>query len=227
MIVDEPPYSLVVVFADSDAQQFCQRLIERGQERRCLAAFRWRSIRDPLRDTLVHDPLTAVGPHLSRCERFLLACDHQGSGRESTAPHLLEAAIEAAIQPQLRLGQEAIACVFAPLLEELLIPTWERVKEILATKRARPAPSDDEVLAQLRRNEGKQLTQGIATVLDERPKSVLAALLQLLHLRHNAPLFEELGRQLSARRLKQRRSLARIMTTLMRWFPGEADAPDC
>jgi hypothetical protein len=105
------------------------------------------------------------------------------------------------------------------MLEELLVPTWERVKSVLAGKRGRAAPADDEVLAALRRDDQAWHVQDLGVALAERPKAVLAALLRILQLRHNAPLFGELGRQLSVPKLKQRRCLDRIMATLQRWFP--------
>lgn len=219
MIVAEPPCDLLVVFADSDAQRFCEQLIERGQERRCIRPLRWRSLRDPLRDTLVHDPRSAIEAHLSGCERFLLVFDHRGSGREDLEPPALEAAVEAELRQRLSPSQQAIACAFSPMLEELLVPTWERAKDLLAAKRGRAAPGDAEVLARLPRVPGGRPPEVLADALAERPKALLDALLEILQLRHHAALFAELGGQLSAPKLKQRRSLDRLMGRLQQWFP--------
>jgi len=60
VIVEEPPYELLAVFADADAQAFVERLVERGQERQCLRPFRWRSRRDAMRDGLVARPVDVV-----------------------------------------------------------------------------------------------------------------------------------------------------------------------
>ena len=80
MIVDDPPYELIVLFADEDARRLVMGLIERGQERRCLRPFRWRAIRDPRRDAVVKAPDAALRPFVGRAEhRFVVLWDHSGA----------------------------------------------------------------------------------------------------------------------------------------------------
>jgi len=77
MIVQEPPYDLVALFADLDMQKLSEALIERGQEprRRCVREIRWRSQRDPRRDTVWREPDRALAPFLGMDALFLPAWD--------------------------------------------------------------------------------------------------------------------------------------------------------
>jgi hypothetical protein len=85
MIVRDPPYDLVALFSDLDMQKLFEELVERGQEpgRRCARRFRWRSLRDPRRDTVWSQPERVLLPFIGTGCSFLIAWDHSGSGRES------------------------------------------------------------------------------------------------------------------------------------------------
>ncbi len=214
MIVDEPPYDLVVVFADADAQQFFEQVIERGQERHCLRPLRWRSLRDPRRDTLVHAPLAVLDPWLLHCDRFLLLCDHHGSGRDELGAEELEASLERTVQARLGQARELVAIVLAPELEAVLVPVWERIKELLAAQRGRSAPADEEILLQVRPADGRPLSD----LLQADPRLVLRALFDLLQLRPNARQFTAFGNHLSLPKLKVGRAVDRCTATLQRWF---------
>ena len=78
MIVRDPPYDLVALFSDLDMQKLFEELVERGQEpgRRCARRFRWRSLRDPRRDTVWSQPERVLLPFIGTGCSFLIAWDH-------------------------------------------------------------------------------------------------------------------------------------------------------
>jgi hypothetical protein len=95
VIVEEPPYDLVVLSSDAEMKALLERLIERGQTgRNCTRPFRWRCLRDPRRDTVWREPHRPLALFLEMDCSFLVVWDHQGSGRENRRPEDLESEAE-------------------------------------------------------------------------------------------------------------------------------------
>lgn len=228
MIVEDPPYELVAVFADADAQRFVGRLIERGQERQCLRAFRWRSVRTPLRDTLVSRPETVLAPYRRlpgpKC-RYLLLWDHQGCGLDPRSAEDIERRVR---EDLIRTGlpeDDLVAACIEPELEVLLGPVFDRVRSLLARKRGcEPPPDDDQILTKARwieqrRPSSRVTVDSSATAMTTCPKEWFEALLSVLNLRRSPALFEELGDSLSIPDLKRVRAAALVASRLEEWFP--------
>jgi len=226
MIVDEPPYDLVALFADEDARLLIQGAIHRGEARGCLSPFRWRSLRDARRDAFRADPTKVLGPFLNLPEcRFLLAWDHEGSGSTADRPAEAEEAVICSLLQAGVARNRVVAVAFEPEVETLLAPVWERVKTVMAAKRGMQAPSDDAVLALIRRvsrsGESAKPSQGVEEALLKRPKEMFSALVRFLNLRRSPRLYSDLGAQLSLRGLKEKREGSQISDALVRWFPGK------
>jgi hypothetical protein len=226
MIVRDPPYELVSVCADADTQRMLERLLERGQERGCLRAFRWRSERSALRDPLISRPETVLSvfrqPGLP-C-RFLLVWDHAGCGQENQSASDLETSVRNCLS---RSGFEvrdlAVVCV-PPELEILLGPVWVRVKDLLASKRGRPPPEDEAVirrarLLQSRKPRGSEIPDDVNLGLSRCPKELFEGLLSILDLRASPALFEEVGERVSIPDLKSIPAAAELAQRLVEWFP--------
>jgi hypothetical protein len=217
MIVAEPPYELVVLFADEDALRLITRLLERGQarERGCLRSIRWRPIRDPRRDTVVRAADAALRPFLGNVDhRFIVLWDHSGCGRELEPADSVERDVKQLLV-RAGVGEASVeAIAFVPELEATLVPVWSRVVEVLSERRGCAPPSEAEILV---KSGGTRLDEQ----LSRQPKEVFDALLRCLNLRHSAELFEHLGEHVSIPLFKADRSIERISTTLRRWFlPG-------
>lgn len=222
MKVLEPPYDLVVLFADLDVQQFFEAIIERGQERGCIHPIRWRSLRDPRHDSSIcRQPDKSLLPFLSQHCRLMVVWDHVGSGREDEAP----TAVEQSVVKTLTLAGASEAHVEAvalePEVEALLRPEWSRVKELLAEERKSTAPDDAAVLRRLPRLlTRKDAPQTIAEALERHPKEAFLSVVQLLGLRVSASLYAGLGGQLSIPALKSENGTKRITARLQGWFPS-------
>ncbi len=226
MKVGERPYELVALFADLDAMNLIEALIERGQERGCLGPFRWRSLRDPQRDALRSRPDALLEPflHDAGC-RFLLVWDHSGSGRENATP---EFAGQEVVGKLVRRGVRAdhvYTLVFEPEIEILLRAVWQRTKEILASLRGMTPPSDAAVRQQAARLFNLPIPERFSDALAAYPKEMLISVIRLLQLRHSATLYDTLGEQLSIQALKRDSpAVDRLAGVLRSWFP--ADSPD-
>jgi hypothetical protein len=217
MIVDEPPYELVALFADEDARRLIMQIVERGQEFGCLRRFRWRAVRDPRKDQIGRAAAHVLGPYLSEGNcRFVVLWDHHGSGREGDATSDVEGGV---VQSLVRAGistANVAAVAFVPELEVALIPAWERTLQLIAERRKRPPPTSDEILGHLRIEAGS-----IEQLLRLQPKELFDAALRLLQLRHSAELFEDLGNRLSIPALKGGDALGRLLAALVSWFPPD------
>ncbi|GEM_PF-1511699 len=243
MIVERPPYDLVIVFADADTQRFVERLVERGQERRCLAPLSWRSHRDTRRDSLIANPGRVTEPFRGLCPkpRLMVLWDHVGSGRESESPSAVEAHVTTALIASGWPIADLAAIAIAPELEVLLEPTWDRVKKALADRRQRPLPTDSEVSQAARAKLGigrnrPLLSDDAKREMLAHPKEILEGLVEHLQLRRTPHLYAELGNELSIPVLKgggaqpacsppptATNAAARIASYLVRWFPGGDD----
>lgn len=241
MIVDAPPYELVMVFADADMQRFAERLVERGQERRCLRTFRWRILRDPHRDSMVAAPEGALEPLYCQGDmpRVILMWDHAGSGRELDSPVLVEDEVIGKLVSRGWSRERLAAIAVVPELEAVLEPVWEAVKGILAEKRGAPVPPDPEVLRQAswilrRRRSPTVLPEHFSDALRGHPKELLHGLVSLLNLRVSPEQFAYLGSRISIPDVKGGCSLprhnappcptsvaGRLSSVLQTWFPGE------
>jgi AcrR family transcriptional regulator len=215
VIVDEPPFDLVALFADADAQKLFEAAIERGQERRCLSSFRWRSIRDARRDALAHQPERVLGPLLESSRRFLVTWDHEGSGFETEKPEAVENRVVEALTCRGIPRESVLAVAHVPEVEQVLVPVFRQCLALLADKRRTVPPPDDLILSRAGKP-GRSLEKAFA----ERPKELLNAAILLLNLRPSASLFQDLGRRLSLPDLKQGACTQRIASALHEWFPG-------
>ena len=217
MIVEEPPYELVGLFACADAMRFVSAAIERGQRASCLRHLRWRALRDPRRDQVAQKPDALLGPFLAQPDlRFLLMWDHEGSGRERERPDEVEADVLA------RLGRRGVdasrvcAVALVPELEACFAPAWARVADVVAAARRRPRPTDQALLAKLRKF-GKE-HRDIEDALRVHPKDALGALLALLELRRSPALYEDLGARLPLSQIKLAPPMLRVANALQEWF---------
>lgn len=215
MLVESPPYDLVALFADKDAELLFERIIERGQERGCIRDVRWRSLRDPRRDAAVaRDPGRSLQPFIGRGSKLLVVWDHEGSGREREAPQQV---VESAVQSLVRRGAPArdVLCVaLVPELETVLMPAWDRLASVLVEGRG-PVPSDVAIAQRL----GSSSVEALSEARRLRPKEAFQALVEAAGLRWSARLFERLGGALSIPGLKGAREMEQITTCLQAWFP--------
>ena len=225
MIVDDPPYELLALFADHDAQLLVERIIERGQDRCCLRPFRWRSIRDSRHDTLCHRPEAILRPLLSGATRVLILWDHQGSGLEGMT------SVEAEAETTSRLagcGVEAdriLALAFDPEVEVSLMPVWDRVTAILSDRRLRPPPAPQVVRARFEKDWPARAGLAAERIPAEHPKEYFTSLIRVLNLRPSSVLFRDLGDRLSLPALKVAGSrLEALAAGLQKWFPPPAGA---
>lgn len=218
MIVDAPPYDLVALFADKDAELLFERIIERGQERGCIRQLRWRSLRDARRDAAVaRDPGRSLQPFIGKERKLLVVWDHEGSGRERDTPQLVA---EGAVQSLVRRGaaRSDVLCVaLVPELEVVIMPVWDRLGRALVEGRG-AAPSDPMVARRL----GLDSVEALTEARRLRPKEAFQALVGAAGLRWSARLFEQLGQALSIPGLKGAAEIERITTQLQAWFPSPA-----
>ena len=224
MIVDEPPFDLVALLSDADLYRLMQGLVERGQERGCIRRIRWYPIRDASRDALCKRPEGILRAFFGEQRRFLIAWDHEGSGREGMDPSEVEAEV---VELLVRSGVPAdhvLAVAQSPELEVVFSPVWDNVKRRMARKRGMLPPSDESVLAQLSAVGVSERISDIVDALARYPKETFQALLRVLHLRHSAAIYEGLGAELSIPRMKAPNStVERVSTTLVKWFPPQIE----
>lgn len=223
MIVSEPPYDLVALFADLDMQQFFEGLIERGQvpRRGCAREFRWRSLRDPRRDTVWRQPERALAPFLKTGSRFLIVWDHQGSGIENKPAAEVERKV---VERLTGLGVDrdrVMALALRPELECLLQPVWERVKEIVSGQRPQQAvPEDARILAEARRLTSEALPDDFKGALESYPKEVFEGLVKgIARLRRSAPLYGKIASEVSLPQLKGNPAAKEVAERISSWFP--------
>ncbi len=222
MIVQEPPYDLVVLFADLEMQKLFEELIERGQDehRRCVRPIRWRSLRDPRRDPVWREPNRGLAPFVRTKARFLIIWDHHGSGLEHVSAGEVQ---ERAVKKLTACGVAAdrvLAVALEPEVETLFVPVWPRVKEIISAERARRPPGDDVVFATARRKHAKRrLPDHPDLALQEYPKEMFEGLVRWAQLRRAAPLYQKIGTEISLPGIKQSSPASRIVETLRSWFP--------
>ena len=135
MIATQDP-ELVVLFADADAQAMIETLIERGIERKCLRPFRWRSVREPMRDAVVaQNPSRALSPFLNvPTIRFAVIWDMHGSGLDCSVSEAEAGVVNHFARVDVE-AQRVVAIAFEPELEVALVPVWSRVVELMANER--------------------------------------------------------------------------------------------
>lgn len=224
MIVQEPPYEMVALFADLEIQKLFEALIERGQSagRSCAREFRWRSLRDPRRDTVWREPERALAPFLSTNCRFLILWDHHGSGLEKQTPLEVE---ERAVARLRQAGVEEAriqAVCFSPEIERVLKSVWSRVKTILGDERRTAPPADSLVLNDARQaNPGLQIPEDLDAAWEQFPKELFEGLIRLVRMRKAAPLYERIGSEVSLPAVKRDPGMARIAEVIAAWFPPE------
>lgn len=223
MIVEEPPYDLVALFSDSDMQKLIERSIERGQEQRsCTRPFRWRSLRDPRRDTVWREPDRALQVFLRTDCRFLIVWDHQGSGSEIRT---LEEVETRAVGRLTTFGvpeDRVLAVAFNPELEISFRRVWPKVKRVISERRGMDAPEDSVILDEARKHLSRlQIPETFEEALARNPKELFEALIRLVRLRQSPSLYEDIGNRVSLRGLKAEQVLSRIAVAITAWFPPE------
>jgi hypothetical protein len=220
MIVRDPPYELVALFADLDAKVFFEQLIERGQQSGCLRPFRWLSLRDSRRDTVWRSPQSALAPlHRGGC-RLFLSWDLAGSGAEDDGPDKTEEHARTELQRSDIPRKDILTACFEPELEKVLGVVWDRVKEVVASVRDQSPPDDARILAKARIRASSTGTCGMQEALRRKPKEIFEGLVAAVQLRSKADLLETLGRKLSIPALKRDSSLFKVASQLAGWFPG-------
>lgn len=220
MIVEEAPYDLVVLFADQDAKLMFERVIERGQQRGCIRALRWRSLRDPRRDAAVaQDPARVLEPFFGGRSKVMVVWDHDGSGREGEPPASVEAAATRALTRRGFVAADVLCVALVPELEAVLMPLWDRVAQALVQRRRAPAPSDAAVAGRLARRHGVDASLGLEHFKQSMPKEAWLALVVEAGRQPSARLFEELGDELSIPALKATPAVDRVTKQLQAWFP--------
>lgn len=179
-------------------------LIERGVERGCLRNMRREKIRDPMHDARVaRQPEAALAPFLlhSTC-RFIVLLDHHGSGRDNRPREELEEQVIASLERANIDRERTSVIVFEPELEEVLIPVWDRVIDLLARKR-------------------EELPLALAIERSD-PKKSFGRALRTYRLKASPALFEEVAKELPLKKLKEGGALARLACCLVRWFGVDA-----
>lgn len=223
MIVQEPPYDLIVLSSDAEMKSLLERLIERGQTgRSCTRPFRWRCLRDPRRDTVWREPHRPLALFLEMDCSFLVVWDHQGSGREPHRPEEVEAEAVRRLTEHGVSQERVLAVAFDPELEISWRPAWARVKQIVADERREEPPDDLAILAEAQRaNPRLRIPDDFDMALGRCPKELFEALVRLLRLRRSPSLYTKLGDSVSLRALKREPALARIANAISNWLPPQ------
>lgn len=215
---------LYVVVADADVLWFIDGVLRRGVERKCLRPLRWVLRRDPMRDAGVRQsPLRAVPDVSPGCAKLLVVLDHHGCGGEAEPPEAVEAQIQGELERAGFSAEGARCVVLAPELEAALVPVWDRVAELMAAKRQRPAPTPAAVMVALSRSRPAVECEVAlwSSSLERHPKECFLGLLRLLNLRHQPALYEEIAREVSLPALKEGEAANRLAGQLTRWFGAE------
>ncbi len=200
-------------------RRFSTRSLSEGKTY-CISPFRWRSIRDPLRDNLRTDPLGILRPFLSQQPKVVLLWDHHGSGAEHLPPAEVEAQVVETLGRAGVSAEDALACAFQPEVEAVLAPVWERVSQAMAEKRGQHAPSNAEILEKARQQFARvAIPDSVNAALQANPKEMFEALLRTLNLRFSSAVFQELGQQLSIPGMKDEPTMHRVLHKLAEWFP--------
>lgn len=232
MIVRDPPYDLVALFADDDAQRFFERVIERGQEARCLRKLRWASVSDPMHDSLCKNPERELAPFVrlddAAKHRYLLLWDRDGSGCEDLPAQKAEEIAVRALGSYGVLPAQILAIAIEPEFEAIVVgPALERTIQLLAARRNRPAPSPADILqrvvARLRnRRPAPEPPTNLAAAASEYPKEVLQAVCACLQIPYSPVVFHQyLGPYLPLSQLKHHSTFARLTAWLVLQFPWE------
>lgn len=222
MIVVEPPYDLVALFSDLEMQKLFEVLLERGQiaRRSCARSFRWRSLRDPRRDTVWTQPERPLAPFLRLDCRFLIVWDHQGSGTEDESPRQVEGRVVARLESAGIEAERVLAVALDPELECLFRSVWPKVKSTIAQERKVAPPEDSLILAEAQRSLPKlPWSDEFEEALDENPKEIFEALIRLVKLRRAAPLYAKVAEQVSLPLVKKESAAERIALRIASWFP--------
>jgi hypothetical protein len=225
LIVQEPPYDLVALFSDLEMQKLFEVLLERGQVagRNCTRRFRWRSLRDPRRDTVWNQPERPLAPFLRMDCFFLIVWDHQGSGSEEEVSSRTEDSVVARLEVAGIPAERILAVALDPELECLFRTVWPKVKSTVAQERGVPPPDDSSILGEARRSVPKMRSaQEFGRALGDHPKEVFEALVRLVRLRRAAPLYEKIAGQISLPLVKKESAAERIALRISSWFPPSA-----
>jgi hypothetical protein len=218
---DDDAPELFVVVADADVEKLIDRVLKRGVQRKCLRSLRWVIRREPMRDPGVRQsPLRAVPDLKPGCGKLLVILDHRGCGKDVETPDTVEAELREKV---LRAGfgvDDAKCVVLEPELEEVLVPVWDRVAELMAVKRRAKAPSPSQIMARLglSADDETPVHEAWRAWLAQQPKECFLGLLRSLNLRHQPALYDEIAREVSLPALKEGRAGRRLGDVLVEWF---------
>ena len=203
-------------------QKLFEVLLERGQitRRSCARSFRWRSLRDPRRDTVWTQPERPLAPFLRADCRFLIVWDHQGSGIEDESPSRAEDRVVARLETAGIKADSVLAVALDPELECLFRSVWPKVKSTVAQERRVAPPEDSLILAEAQRSVPRlQGSEEFEGALNESPKEIFEALVRLVKLRRAAPLYAKVAGQVSLPLVKKELAAERIALRISSWFP--------
>jgi hypothetical protein len=205
-------------------QKLFESLIERGQDqgRGCTRPFRWRSLRDPMRDTVWSQPERPLAPFLRMDCRFLILWDHHGSGGERVQPSDVEERVSEQLERAGVPRERVLAVALNPELEGLFRSVWPRVKELIGAERSLESPDDAKILREAQKIHPRLgLPDDLETALARNPKELFEGLVRLVNLRRAATLYAKIGSQISLRALKREPAALRIASAISGWLPPE------
>lgn len=119
---------------------------------------------------------------------------------------------------------DASCIVLVPELETVLVPVWDRVAALMASKRGRSVPLPSQVLAAMGRVGPNEVVEqdDWAAVLARTPKECFIGLLRVLNLRHQPALYDEIAREVSLPLLKEGDTARQLGGLLEQWFGATA-----
>ena len=138
---------LVVLVPCMDTEKFFETIIQRGQERGCMAkTFQYRIVRDGLRDCLIQQPEKLLLPYVKHACSFLILWDHDGSGAKT--PEDGELLVRKKMVAAQVSERNLLAVALAPELEVILTTVYPRCRELLVELGRKAPPTDEEILRQ-------------------------------------------------------------------------------
>ncbi len=213
--------TLFVVVADADVEALLKTILKRGIDSGCLRSFPSMIRREPMRDAGVRQaPLRAVPDLIVNHANLLVIVDHHGCGSEGESAEEIEAKLLVQIKQAGIDETHAMVLVLRPELEEVLVPVWDRVSALMATKRNRPPPNTQQILDRLSFTERglARSDEDFRRCLAKDPKACFQALLRVLQLRHQSALYEEIGTAISVPGLKAGEAGRRLAARLNAWY---------
>lgn len=222
-------HDLVVVVADHHAEMLVRALIERGQERGCIAPIAYEvDLQYKKHDAFFRFTEQFLPRDLPPSLHLILCWDHKDCGRTGKT---MEENERYALDCLARHGvpeDRALCLAFNPELEAVYTPHFPRVKEILAKGGSIPV---DSAILRKAQNPKQPPAVPVGLTHDEAlaryPKEMLTALAVVINQRTAlGAVHGTLTRELGIARLKEKSGagapIERMTAALSRWFPGKA-----